>query len=167
MALSEIFNSPQNIASFVGGLIIIVYIVWQAIEKAFSNVGWIKKRREKREQDKLEKSHKETANFVTKVVMPPFMQEIEDINNKQNIKLDKLLRSTNDTMRLELLRVYFHYRPYKQIPQWAKEAAVKLHDDYIAQDGNTFVGDLWNQMSQWEVVPSEEDIVGYRGREEI
>lgn len=164
--MPEIFQG-QNVVNLVGGAIILFFLLWQVVEKAFGNIGWFKKRREAREKARLERQEKEITELVSKNIVPPILTEIETINGEQNKKLDSLVKSTNDTMRLELLRVYFHYRPYKQIPQWAKEAAVKLHDDYVAQDGNTFVGDLWNQMSQWEVVPSEEDIVGYRGREEI
>ena len=59
-------------------------------------------------------------------------------------------------MRVELLKTYFKYRSYKKIPQWAKEAAAHIYEDYTTQEGNSFVEDLWNQMSTWEVVPSEE-----------
>lgn len=160
--LPEIFQG-QNIINLVGGAIILFFLIWQVIEKAFGNIGWFKKQKEAR----LEKQEREITSLVKKIVVPPILEEIETINGEQNKKLDCLLSSSNDTIRLELLRIYFHYRPYKQIPQWAKEAAVKLHDDYVAQDGNTFVADLWRQMETWEVVPSEEDIIGYKGREEI
>ena len=90
--------------------------------------------------------------------MPPILKEIETINDEQNQKLDRLVKSSNDTIRLELLRTYFKYRPYKKILQWAKEAANHLHTDYIAQDGNSFIEDLWNQMASWEVVPSDDEL---------
>ena len=161
------FLQSQPVINFIGGIIIFLFLVWQVIEKAFGNIGWFKKRKDEREKARLLKQEKEITSLVSKNIIPPILEEIETINGEQNKKLDCLVNSTNDTMRLELLRVYFHYRPYKKIPQWAKEAAVKLHDDYVAQDGNTFVADLWAQLSQWEVVPSEEDIFGYKGREEI
>ena len=61
-------------------------------------------------------------------------------------------------MRVELTRIYFKYQPYKKIPQWAKESATHLYDDYVSQDGNTFIKGLWEQMSTWEVVPNETHI---------
>lgn len=154
----ETLLQTENFLSFLGGAIILFYLAWQVIEKAFGNVSWIKTLHEKRDKRQREKREKEITILVKDVVIPPIIQEIEDINDKQNRKLDDLLRSSNDTLRIELLRLYFNYRPYKKIPQWAKEAAVKLHDDYIKQDGNSFIEDLWAQMSTWEIVPSEEDV---------
>lgn len=154
----ETLLQTEDFLSLLGGSIILFYLAWQVIEKAFGNVSWIKTLHEKRDKKQREKKEKEITILVKDVVIPPIIQEIEDINDKQNRKLDDLLRSSNDTLRIELLRLYFNYRPYKKIPQWAKEAAVKLHDDYIKQDGNTFVQDLWMQMSTWEVVPGEEDL---------
>lgn len=148
----------ENFLSFLGGAVILFYLAWQVIEKAFGNVSWIKSLHEKRDKRVREKREKEITTLVKDVVIPPIIQQIEDINDKQNKKLDDLIQSSNDTLRIELLRIYFNYRPYKKIPQWAKEAAVKLHEDYIKQDGNSFVEDLWAQMSTWEIVPGEEDI---------
>jgi len=152
------FLQTENFLSFLGGAVILFYLAWQVIEKAFGNVSWIKALHEKRDKKQREKREKEITTLVKDVVIPPIIQEIEDINDKQNKKLDDLIQSSNDTLRIELLRIYFNYRPYKKIPQWAKEAAVKLHDDYIKQEGNSFVEDLWNQMSTWEIVPGEEDV---------
>lgn len=152
------FFQTENFLSFLGGAIILFYLAWQVIEKAFGNVSWIKSLHEKRDKKQREKREKEITTLVKEVVVPPIIKEIEEINDRQNRKLDDLLRSSNDTLRIELLRIYFSYRPYKKIPQWAKEAAVKLHEDYIKQDGNSFIGDLWKQMVTWEVVPSEEDV---------
>lgn len=148
----------ENFLSFLGGAVILFYLAWQVIEKAFGNVSWIKSLHEKRDKRVRERREKEITTLVKDVVIPPIIQQIEDINDKQNKKLDDLIQSSNDTLRIELLRIYFNYRPYKKIPQWAKEAAVRLHEDYIKQDGNSFVEDLWAQMSTWEIVPSEEDV---------
>ena len=151
MAVSDLFK-VENLASFVGGAIIIFWAIWQVIEKAFGSTTWIKNLHKKKEEARQEERKKALQPLVNS------LEEIKDIDKTQNIKLDNLLQSSNDTLRIELLRLYFNYRPYKKIPQWAKEAAVKLHDDYVKQDGNTFVEDLWAQMSTWEVVPGEEDI---------
>ena len=151
MTIGDLFK-VENLASFVGGAIIIFWAVWQVIEKAFGSTTWIKNLHKKKEEARQEERKKALQPLVNS------LEEIKDIDKTQNIKLDNLLQSSNDTLRIELLRLYFNYRPYKKIPQWAKEAAVKLHDDYVKQDGNTFVEDLWSQMSTWEVVPGEEDI---------
>ena len=151
MTIGDLFK-VENLASFVGGAIIIFWAVWQVIEKAFGSTTWIKNLHKKKEEARQEERKKALQPLVNS------LEEIKDIDKTQNIKLDNLLQSSNDTLRIELLRLYFNYRPYKKIPQWAQEAAVKLHDDYVKQDGNTFVEDLWSQMSTWEVVPGEEDI---------
>ena len=151
-------TQPTNIVNLVGGAIILFFLVWQVVEKACGNISWVKARREKREKEKAETRKKEITTLVNNVIVPPILKEIETINDEQNQKLDRLVKSSNDTIRLELLRTYFKYRPYKKILQWAKEAANHLHTDYIAQDGNSFIEDLWNQMASWEVVPSDDEL---------
>lgn len=142
----------DNVAVMIGSLLVIFWGIWQIIEKAFGSTTWIKNLHKKREA-KRQEERKEALKPLVEA-----LEEIKVIDTTQNQKLDNLLQSSNDTLRIELLRMYFNYRPYKKIPQWAKEAAVKLHDDYVKQDGNTFVQDLWVQMSTWEVVPGEEDL---------
>lgn len=166
MSVSDWFNL-ENIATLFGGLIIIIYTLWQILFKLFSNFGWIKEKREAKEKKKREERQKEIIDIINENVMPSIFQEIAEINNEQNSKLDKLLNSSNDTLRGELLKLYFRYRKYKKIPQWAKENAEKLHNDYVAQEGNSFVEDLWRQMSTWEMVPSEENLFINRSREKI
>ena len=152
--LVELFES-YSFTELVGGAIIIFFLTWQIIEKAFGNIDWIKNRRETKEKIQKEKRNKEVTELITQQIIPPILKEIEDINEQQTKKLDKLIESSNDTMRVELTRIYFKYQKYKQIPQWAYESATHLYDDYVAQDGNTFVKGLWEQMRTWEVVPNE------------
>lgn len=154
--MSELFQS--QFVNLVGGAIILFFLLWQVIEKAFGNIDWIKSRRSKKEKAELEKRDKEITELIQDKIIPPILKEIEDINEQQTIKLDSLVKSSNDTMRVELTRIYFKYQPYKKIPQWAKESATHLYDDYVSQDGNTFIKGLWEQMSTWEVVPNETHI---------
>ena len=167
VSLVSSISEPQSLINLIGGLIILFFLGWQVVEKAFGNIGWVKDKREKKEKEKTKKREKEITLLVKETIIPPILEEIISINDKQNAKLDNLLKSSNDTMRIELLRTYFKYRPYKKIPQWAKEAADHLHTDYKAQDGNSFVEDLWEQIVTWEVVPSEEDLHHINEEEEI
>ena len=154
--MSEIFQSL--VVNLVCGAIILFFLLWQVVEKAFGNIDWIKSRRSKKEKKDLEKRDKEITELIQNKIIPPILKEIEDINERQTEKLDRLVKSSNDTMRVELTRIYFKYQPYKKIPQWAKESATHLYDDYVSQDGNTFIKGLWEQMSTWEVVPNETHI---------
>lgn len=165
MSVSDLLE-VQNFASLIGGTIIIFYVVWQVIEKAFGNVSWIKKWKEQREKAADDRIKEKVQNLVLTVLIPPILNEIESINKEQNEKLDKLLKSSNDTIRVELTRIYFKYRSYKKIPQWAKQSASNLYDDYVAQDGNTFIKGLWLQICEWEVVSNENDVYKDK-REEI
>ena len=106
----------QSFVNFVGGAIVIFFLAWQVIEKAFGNIEWIKGKKEKKDKEKREKEEKEMKELMEEILIPPILEEIETINGEQNQKLDMLLRSTNDTMRVELLKTYFKYRPYKKIP---------------------------------------------------
>lgn len=149
--ISNLFKI-ENIGSLISGAFVIFWLGWQAIERAFGSTTWVKNLHKKKEEARKAELQESLQPIVDT------LEELKIIDTTQNIKLDNLLQSSNDTLRIELLRLYFNYRPYKKIPQWAKEAAVKLHDDYVKQDGNTFIEDLWAQMSTWEVVPGEEDI---------
>ena len=46
-----------------GYLIILFFLLWQVVEKAFGNIGWFKKRKETREKARLERQEKEITGI--------------------------------------------------------------------------------------------------------
>ena len=48
----------SQIASFVGGLIILIYIASEAFKKATEHTEWAKKRKEAKDKEKYEAAHK-------------------------------------------------------------------------------------------------------------
>lgn len=155
--------SFQDIANSIGGLLIICFLVWQAIEKFFGNVGFIKEKRikrEKEEKEKLKNLYQEFTEEFVKEFMPTILDKLNEHNEAQDDKLEKLIKSSNDILRKEIVRIYYKYLPYKKILQYDKEALIRLYTDYHNQGGNTFIDDIWAQMCTWEVVSCEAQLKG-------
>ena len=62
-------------------------------------------------------------------------------------------------LRREIKKIYGKYRAFKKISQYDKIDCAKLVEDYRAENGNTYVEDLWTEIRTWEVVDSEDEII--------
>lgn len=151
----------SNIASLVGGLLVGGFLIWQVIEKAFGNISWIKKRREEKEKKEKKKRKAEYLEFTEEFVnhfVPPLMKELKEHNLRQDEKIDRLIGTSNDQMRMEITRAYYKYLPYKKIFSYEKEGLTKIYKDYHSQGGNTYIDDIWEQMKTWTAVLTEADL---------
>ena len=150
-----------TISSAIGGAIVVIFLIIEAIKKGMENFGWITERQKKRLAKQKEQRRKEYTEFTSDFLkdwLPPVLKRFEDVNEAQNKKLDELIESSNDTMRLEICRIYYKYLPYRKILQYDKESVAKLYYDYHQQGGNTFIDDVWNDIKDWEVVRGWQDI---------
>ena len=107
---------------------------------------------------KEEAIRKERLQQNIKEVLEPMLQDIKDHNKEQDRKLSCLVRSSNDMMRAEIVKIYYRYSPYKKILQHSRELLEKLFHDYHDQGGNSFIEGLYNEMKAWPVVSTEEDL---------
>lgn len=151
----------QTIASIIGGLLLLIYFGWQTIEKVAGNIGWVKRRREEKEKEKREKI-KQNAIEIGKELynqeLLPKLIALQEENQKQNERLDKLLDSSNDILRKDITKIYYKYLPYKKILYYDKEVVCKLHEDYKKQNGNSFIDAIWPEIMSWTVVYDKSDL---------
>lgn len=147
----------SQIASAVGGTLVLIYLIWQVVIKFLGEKDWFAKRRKER-LAREEAIQKERLQQNIKEVLEPMLQDIKDHNKEQDRKLSCLVRSSNDMMRAEIVKIYYRYSPYKKILQHSRELLEKLFHDYHDQGGNSFIEGLYNEMKAWPVVSTEEDL---------
>ena len=147
----------SSIASAVGGFLVLVYLVWQVIVKFCGDKEWFSKRRKEHQKRKEEENKKQLKQTI-KEVIEPMLLKLEERDNEQDKKLTCLIHSSNDMMRAEIVKIYYHYLPYKKMLQYSRELLNKLFHDYHDQGGNSFIEDIYNEMKTWPVVNSDKDL---------
>ena len=153
--------SFSDFASFIGGLVILIYAASEAFKKATEHTEWAKKKKAAYYAEKREAAHKQYTEFTDEFVksfVPPLVKQLEDADQEIIESLNKLTNSTNDILRKEMTDIYYKYLPYKKILQYDKKSFVKLYHDYEAQGGNSYVSELWDEVQTWEVVLNEADL---------
>ena len=147
----------SSIASAVGGFLVLVYLVWQVIVKFCGDKEWFSKRRKEHQKRKEEENKKQLKQTI-KEVIEPMLLELKERDNEQDRKLTCLIHSSNDMMRAEIVKIYYHYLPYKKMLQYSRELLNKLFHDYHDQGGNSFIEDMYNEMKTWPVVSNDKDL---------
>lgn len=153
--------SIQDITSSLGGLLLLIFSVWQIVEKVCANMEWYKKMKKKKleaEQQKQEEIISKTTTKFVEQILPPIIVKIEERDKAQDEKLNMLLRSSNDTLRKDIVRIYYKYLPYKKILQYDREFLSVAYRDYHDQKGNSFIDGLMTEMRKWTVVATESDL---------
>lgn len=151
----------SDIASIIGGLIILVYACVEVFKKATEHTEWAKKRKTAKQEEKRESFralYTEFTDSFVKDFVPPLVEKLEDSDKQIINQLEKLTTSSNDILRKEMTDIYYRYLPYKKILQYDKKCFVKLYNDYGAQGGNSYINEINNEISKWEVVLKEEDL---------
>lgn len=185
--MSQIFgHSVSEIISVLSGFCILIYGIFQVAKKAIENMAWYKKTKEEKEVQEKEKRWIEWKEFYfsakkefeeldakrTKELYDEFneqfmdkytnkiIKEIQKTDREQNLKIQKLITTSNDILRKELVSIYYTYLPQKKIPVFRKKSFMKLYEDYHSQGGNSFVEDIYKQIAMWEVVDTDEEALG-------
>lgn len=153
--------SPMNWAQLIGGLFILLYLLVDVFRKLTDHSKWGQARKQEKETRQREaalKQYKEfTAEFVESFV-PPLVKKFTEQDEKLFNKMEQLTQSSNDLLRKEMTSIYYKYLPYKKILQYDKECFIKLYHNYIAQGGNSYITDIYNELKDWEVVLTREDL---------
>lgn len=152
--------SFSDIVTFLCGLFAFIYCIMQAGEKFFGNLACFQKLKEKKkakEKTKLKELFEEFANDFADRYVVKIIDEIKRTDEKQNKKIDKLITSSNDILRKELVTIYYCYLPYKKIPVYIKKRFMKLYYDYHDQGGNSFIDEVFDEVKEWKVVETEEE----------
>lgn len=56
-------------------------------------------------------------------------------------------------LRSEIVRIYYKYRSDCRIHSFEYENLVMLYEAYKAMGGNSFVDRIWEEISEWEIIP--------------
>lgn len=152
--------SFSDVVTFLCGFFAFIYCIMQAGEKFFGNLTWyqkVKEKKKQKEKQELKKLYDEfTDNFVDKYATK-IIDRIDETDKCQNEKIDKLITSSNDILRKELVTIYYRYLPYKKIPVYTKKSFLKLHHDYHDQGGNSFIDEIYEEVKDWKVVETEKE----------
>lgn len=155
--------SIQNLAYSAGGILIFIYLFWQVLEKVCGNFEWFQKMKKKRieaEQKKQEELIRKSTEQIAEQMLTPIITTLEEKNRIQDEKLEMLIRSSNDMLRKDIVRIYYKYLPYKRILQYDKEFVCTVYKDYHSQGGNSFIDGIMTEIRTWLVVLTEEELVG-------
>ena len=102
--------SIQETANSIGGALILIFLFWQVFEKVCGNFEWFQKMKKKKleaEQEKQREIIKDTTEKLAEQILTPIIATLEEKNSVQDAKLDKLLRSSNDMIRKDIVRIYY------------------------------------------------------------
>ena len=80
------------------------------------------------------------------------IQEIKDINVKQNETIEVLARSSRDILREKIMAIYHKGKKTKTLVLWEKEALTQYYIDYKAENGNSYIDKYYNRMMTWTVI---------------
>lgn len=149
--------SIQDITSGLGGLLLLIFSIWQIAEKVCGNMEWFQNLKKKREE-KEKKKQKELITETVNQILPPIISAIEEKDKAQDEKLNMLIRSSNDMLRKDLVKIYYKYLPYKKILQYDMEFFKVAYRDYHEQKGNSFIDGIYKEISTWLVVLEEKDL---------
>ena len=150
--------SISEIIALLCGFFTVSYCITQAAQKFLENMGWFKKRVAEKKKKEREEHFNEWKEFYLTVKKETQSQEekrIGEINNNIN----KLINSSNDMLRKELVDIYYKFLPYKKIPVYTKKTFMRLYEDYHLQGGNSFIEEVYKEVISWETVDDEEEIM--------
>lgn len=150
---------PALITLLLSGILIPVStrIVSRHMTKYFDNKDKAKEEQETEkhrlqalEKQEAEKKLVETIDNVVKTHTDPIDEELERINSK----LSKVEAGTLDTLRDRILTVYYKCLGKGYRSEYDIDNVKHMYHDYLALDGNSFVGDC---MEKFRQIPTEKE----------
>ena len=150
--------SISEIIALLCGFFTVSYCITQAAQKFLENMGWFKKRVAEKKKKEREEHFNEWKEFYLTVKKETQSQEAKRIGEINN-NINKLINSSNDMLRKELVDIYYKFLPYKKIPVYTKKTFMRLYEDYHLQGGNSFIEEVHKEVISWETVDDEEEIM--------
>ena len=93
------------------------------------------------------------------------LNEIKEMTLNQEERLEQVQKSLDllntsqlDMLRYNMNRLYYKYRPYRKILDADKQAFMKLYSDYKEMHGNTWIDQLYNEVIEWPIVASQDEL---------
>lgn len=78
------------------------------------------------------------------IVVKPIREKVFNINRSKE--------GERCLLRSEMLRIYYQYLETKKIRQYEFENFIKLYQAYKALGGNSFIDEIYNEVTTWTVV---------------
>lgn len=142
--------SFSSIGNVVGGGLVLIFLLWQVVQKVFDSFGWFEKQKAKKKQKQRDELEADVSDIVEKKILPPILQEMKSINQKQSQQLECLIHSSNDLLRMNINKLYYQYLPTKSMPAHDWKLMTLLYTDYHKQGGNTYIDEIYEEMKGWE-----------------
>ena len=132
----------RDIGTYSGAVVTVLGLV-TLIVKPIRNkfINWIQKTTHSAEHD---------------VLLLEFKNTVEKHDERDDIILDELQinrEALQCILRNDIVRLYYKYLIDKKLPSYQKENLVILYDQYLALKGNSFVSQIYSEMTNWEVIP--------------
>lgn len=78
------------------------------------------------------------------IIIKPLREKIFNLNRSKE--------GERCLLRSEMLRIYYQYLDTKKIRQYEFENFIKLYQAYKALGGNSFIDEIYNEVTTWTVV---------------
>lgn len=78
------------------------------------------------------------------IVVKPIREKVFNINRSKE--------GERCLLRSEMLRIYYQYLDTKKVRQYEFENFIKLYQAYKALGGNSFIDEIYNEVTTWTVV---------------
>ena len=64
---------------------------------------------------------------------------------------EKISEGQKCQLRTDMMRTYYKNRDARQLRQYEAENFVKMYQAYKAMGGNSFIDEIYNHVTQWDV----------------
>ena len=78
------------------------------------------------------------------IIIKPLREKIFNLNRSKE--------GERCLLRSEMLRIYYQYLESKKIRQYEFENFIKLYQAYKALGGNSFIDEIYSEVTTWTVV---------------
>lgn len=85
------------------------------------------------------------------------IQDIKDMNIKQNEAIDVLNCNSRDILREKIMRIYHKNKKNKTLMRYEKEALDQYYKDYKSILGNSYIDKYYKRMEPWEILDDPDE----------
>ena len=85
-------------------------------------------------------------------IATPYFERIESRMKETEDKVDVLIESSKDTLRVEILKIYGDNKKSKTLTYHDHENLEQFYHDYKAERGNSYIDKYYDRMKNWEII---------------
>ena len=87
--------------------------------------------------------------FIWKIIRD--QRTIREEQEKSRQEQEKICDGQKCQLRTDMMRTYYKNRDAKKLRQYEAENFVKMYQAYKAMGGNSFIDEIYNHVTQWDV----------------